>query len=387
MAATRPTVMIYVQHLMGIGHQRRAALISRRLCAKGARVVYVSGGFPVPGLDIGGARFVQLPPARAADLNYAALLDERGRSVTPEWQASRCKLLLDTFRRARPQALLIETFPFGRGLLRFELLPLVEAVRAGQFSTRLSCSVRDIIEPRSPARSESIARMVESHFHQVLVHADPAVIRFEQSYPLADRFPAKLRYTGFVADLTGAAAEPGSGGGVVVSAGGGIVGESLLETALRARAHSRLRSHPWRLLAGPGISAGTFARLREQAPAGVTVERNRADFSALLSRCTVSISQAGYNTLLDVVLARARAVVVPFTDGRHTEQPTRARLFEQRGLVRRVEAAGLTPETLARAVDAVAQSARPPPGALDVNGAERTAELVLASPDREIRAD
>jgi predicted glycosyltransferase len=108
------------------------------------------------------------------------------------------------------------------------------------------------------------------------------------------------------------------------------------------------------------------------------VERNRADFSALLSRCTVSISQAGYNTLLDVVLARARAVVVPFTDGRHTEQPTRARLFEQRGLVRRVEAAGLTPETLARAVDAAAQSARPPPGALDVNGAERTAELVLA---------
>lgn len=373
-----PTVMIYVQHLMGIGHQRRAALIARRLCEKGAGVVYVSGGYPVPDLDVGEARFVQLPPARAADLSYAGLVDESGRPVTAEWQASRRGMLLDTFRRARPRALLIETFPFGRGLLRFELLPLVEAARGAAFSTRLWCSVRDIIEPRSPARSESIAGMVESHFHQVLVHADPGIIRFEQSYPLADRISGKLRYTGFVADPAQAGAvESGGGDGVVVSAGGGIVGETLLETAMRARAHSSLHSHPWRLLAGPGVSAGRFAGLREQAPAGVVVERNRADFPALLRRCTVSISQAGYNTLLDVVQARARAVVVPFTDGRHIEQPTRARLFEQRGLVLRVDAGGLTPETLARAVDSAARSEPPPAGVIDVSGAERTAELVL----------
>lgn len=374
-----PTVMIYVQHLMGIGHQRRAALIARELCASSAEVIYVSGGCPVPDLDIGAARFVQLPPARAADLSYAELVDDRGLTVTEAWRAARRGMLLDVFRRARPKALLLETFPFGRGLLRFELLPLVEAARAAPFATRLSCSVRDIIEPRSPARNESIADMVQSCFHQVLVHSDPAVVRFDESYPLTARISSRLVYTGYVADRPGPDIEAPSAGGVVVSAGGGVVGEELLETAMRARAHSRLATQPWRLLAGPGIDDGRFAALRDRAPAGVAVERNRADFPALLRGCKVSISQAGYNTLLDLVQARARAVVVPFTDGKHVEQPTRARLFENRGLVRQVDAAGLTPKILARAVDAAARSEPPSPGALKVDGAERTAALVLAS--------
>ncbi len=38
-------VMIYVQHLMGIGHQKRASAIARAMAAKGLDVHYVSGGF------------------------------------------------------------------------------------------------------------------------------------------------------------------------------------------------------------------------------------------------------------------------------------------------------------------------------------------------------
>jgi hypothetical protein len=38
----------------------------------------------------------------------------------------------------------------------------------------------------------------------------------------------------------------------------------------------------------------------------VIVERARADFPALLARATVSVSQAGYNTALDVLRSGAR---------------------------------------------------------------------------------
>ena len=109
------------------------------------------------------------------------------------------------------------------------------------------------------------------------------------------------------------------------------------------------------------------------------MERNRADFLALLGRCRVSISQAGYNTLLDVVQARVRAVVVPFSDGRHVEQSMRARLFERHGLVRRVDAEALSPDALARAVDLAAESEPPPANALDADGAVRAAEYVLSA--------
>ena len=54
-------VFFYVQHLLGIGHLRRAAVLARALAAGGFDVLLVSGGAPVR-LDVGRARRHQLPP-------------------------------------------------------------------------------------------------------------------------------------------------------------------------------------------------------------------------------------------------------------------------------------------------------------------------------------
>ena len=80
-------VLIHVQHLLGIGHLRRAALLARGLSAAGMDVVVVSGGMPVARLDIGTARLVQLPPARSADETFKVLLDEHGRPIDDAWRA------------------------------------------------------------------------------------------------------------------------------------------------------------------------------------------------------------------------------------------------------------------------------------------------------------
>ena len=77
----RKRVFFYVQHLLGIGHLRRAAAIARALVAAGAEVTFVSGGEPVPGIDLGGAELVQLPPASAADSGFSAIVDAAGRPV------------------------------------------------------------------------------------------------------------------------------------------------------------------------------------------------------------------------------------------------------------------------------------------------------------------
>ncbi len=179
--------MLYVQHLMGIGHQRRAAVIARALGARGAAVLYVSGGYPLADLDTGAAAFLQLPPARAADLRYAALVDANGDPVTPAWQSARRDVLLSAFREFRPHALLIETYPFGRGLLRFELLPLVEAACARETKPKVISSVRDILERRNQQKNQRIATLVETRFDLVLVHADPAIVDFGESFPPAHR--------------------------------------------------------------------------------------------------------------------------------------------------------------------------------------------------------
>ncbi|MFQ5954296.1 MAG: glycosyl transferase, partial [Kiloniellales bacterium] len=126
----QPRLLIYVQHLLGIGHLRRATTLAHGFAAAGLEVTLISGGFPVPGLDLSGLGFVQLPPTRAADEHFKALLDEHDRPVDEAWKARRRELLLAAFDRVRPDVLLFELFPFGRRQLRFELDPLLEHARA-----------------------------------------------------------------------------------------------------------------------------------------------------------------------------------------------------------------------------------------------------------------
>ena len=69
-------ILFYVQHLLGIGHLRRSAAIARALDAAGVKVVFVSGGLPVPGLDIGATRLIQLPPLKSLDEHFSSLVDD-----------------------------------------------------------------------------------------------------------------------------------------------------------------------------------------------------------------------------------------------------------------------------------------------------------------------
>src|SRR5262249_61445475 len=94
--------------------------------------------------------------------------------------------------------------------------------------------------------------------------------------------------------------------------------------AIGARRRGCLVPLQWRLLSGPNLPEPEFARLAEALPKGVSLERYRPDFPEMLRGCRVSISQAGYNTVLDILHSGAPAVVVPFAAGRETEQNLRA---------------------------------------------------------------
>jgi len=374
-------VLLYVQHLLGIGHLRRAAILARALAAAGLRVDLVSGGMPLAGLELGGARLWQLPPARTLDDGRWALVDGGGREVDEAWRGRRRARLLEIFKDSRPDALVVEMFPFGRRQMAYELTPLLEAARAARPAPLVVCSVRDVLQVnRKPGRSEAIAATVDRLFDKVLVHGDPRVLPFEASFDAAARIANKLHYTGYVADVPA----PGAGGaapawsGVLVSAGGGAVGRALLETAVAARPRSRLGDRPWHLLAGANLPAAAFEALRQAAGAGVRVERARRDFARLLAGCAVSVSQGGYNTVMDALAADARAVVVPFAGSGETEQTMRAERLAELGLLRLVPESALTPEALAGAVDRAAASPRPSETAvrLDLAGAAASARLL-----------
>ena len=392
-------VLLYVQHLLGIGHLQRAALLAKALDQNGISVVLVSGGAPVAGLDSGGAGFVQLPPLRTRDENFSELLDQSGRPIDDAWKAARRARLLALYRALVPRALLIEMFPFGRRQMRFELLPLLEAATASTPRPQVLCSLRDVLTRNR--RSEKTAWMLDTfarYFDLVLVHGDPDFLPLERSFPEAAGIAAKLRYTGYVVEAA-PALDPGPAGGApegtgeaIVSTGGGAVAGPLIEAALAARALSPLAEAPWRFLIGPNMAEAAFrdlvARARAGVPAdvpgGVTIERARPDFRSLLARARLSISQAGYNTVLEVLAAGVPAVVVPFAAGSESEQSLRARLLAERGALTLLEAAALTPANLATAIAVTLARGRAGTGTgtgtgtagLDLRGMQTTVDIL-----------
>jgi predicted glycosyltransferase len=136
-----------------------------------------------------------------------------------------------------------------------------------------------------------------------------------------------------------------------------------------------LANFKWRLLAGPNLPEAEFQALSSSLHEGVVLERFRREFPQMLRRCRLSVSQAGYNTVLDILEARATAVVVPFATQRETEQSLRAERLAARGVLELVRESELSPARLAEAIDRVI--ARGPGSvAIDTGGAQRTAVAI-----------
>ena len=370
--------LIWVQHLLGIGHLRRAAALARALAEREFDVLLVSGGMPLQGLDLGAAKFEQLPPLRATDATFSITVDDNGEAPDSAFHAARRDRLISLYRAHRPQVIVTEMYPFGRRQFGAELLPLFEAAHHTRPKPAIFASVRDILTERGdPGRNSEMARLALRWYRAVLVHGDPELIPFEASFPDTARISHLIRYTGYIG-----AVNPGrsysASGEVIVSAGGGAVGAHLLQTALAARKLSALADRRWRLLAGPNLPPEWFDTLKRLSHDGTVLERTRNDFQALLKAAALSISQAGYNTVLDVVSTRVRAVLVPFAAQGETEQTLRAERMAAAGLAQIVHEDGMTPERLAAAVD-TAWAAPQPDINIDLSGASESARIIAES--------
>jgi predicted glycosyltransferase len=89
------------------------------------------------------------------------------------------------------------------------------------------------------------------------------------------------------------------------------------------------------------------------------------DFQRRLANSLLSISQAGYNTVVEGLRLGKRMVLVPFETASETEQSIRAERLASLGLAQTIREAELSPTSLARAVDAALD--RPPPQVVDID--------------------
>lgn len=220
----------------------------------------------------------------------------------------------------------------------------------------------------------------------MLVHSDPRFARLEHTFEPLARLRVPVRHTGFVV-----AERPEPAGerrdGVVVSAGGGLVGAPLLHAALAAQRILWPRTgRPMRLIAGPFLPAPDRDALAAAAATvpGATLVPSVPTLGVELDHAAASASQCGYNTALELIQSRVPALVVPYATPSEDEQRRRARRLARLGALRVLDPVQLTPETLARAIVAL-DGFVPALAGLDVEGARTTTELLWAQRRTEAR--
>lgn len=378
-------ILQYCQHVLGVGHFFRTLEILRALSDHD--VILVTGGERVAAELPAHVREVHLP-ALMMDADFKALHSgDEGASVEAV-QAGRAERLFEIFRETAPDLFLVELYPFGRKKFRFELDPVLAGIREGTLPPcRTACSLRDILVEKEDVASyeNRVVKTLNRWFDALLIHADPKLIRLEETFSRVGDLETEIVYTGFVTPQPAPDARErvrrdlGVGEAeflIVASAGGGKVGAPLLEATVAAfplmdgAEKARLL-----VFTGPYMDDDAVDRLRRLAGDRVGVSRFTSDFLSHLAAADLSVSMAGYNTTMNILAARVPALVWPFAQNR--EQRLRARRLIGLGAAMRIiEEEDLIPNRLARRMAAAIDRRDRPSVPVDLDGAARTAGWV-----------
>ena len=374
-------IIFYCQHILGVGHLFRSLQICKAL--KGHRVFLISGGPHIETNIPKHVRIVRLPELQM-DTHFKGLFNSQMHISLDQIKEQRQKKLFDLFQKEKPDIFLVELYPFGRKAFRFELDPLLAAIRDQRHSNcGVVCSVRDIlVEKEDRQRHEGRAvDTLNRFFDAVVVHSDSNLIKLEETFSLHAKIGIPLYYSGYIAKKPPANARRQIRSRlkimdkdplIVASAGGGSVGKPLLESAIYAvKKFSRDSSARLMVYTGPYIAEKDFAYLKSLANQRIKVEKFTSDFLALMAAADLSISMGGYNTSMDILTCGVPALVWPF--GHNREQRLRAQRLAERGALKILNDEHLKPDCLA---DILAQTlSEPHPAKLDIDldGATHTA--------------
>jgi len=361
-------LLIWVQHLFGLGHARRMARIAAACGDAGINVTIAAGG--PGGADVftisHNVTAHQLPALKTRDHQYTGLLTADDEAPSEAYWATRQAALLNLCAETKPDMVLVELFPFGRRKFASEVLALIRAAKARNSRTLIISSVRDIVEPKADkTKSDEMAGWLKAHFDAVLVHGDENIMPLTATAPFAGGAGVELHYTGYVAPEPPL---PQIKAGVVVSAGSGASGAALLATAAKAAKAHATPLRPWHLFVPNNVEPPQINA------ADIHVHSFTDDFTAHLARAEVSIGEAGYNTIFEALRLGARPVLVPYDEADQTEQPTRAKALAKAGHAVHLPAQDLNEQNLVTAVEAA--MALDPAAALNLSGAKRSAAIL-----------
>jgi predicted glycosyltransferase len=348
-------IIFYCQHVLGIGHFFRSLEICRTLDEHD--LILVTGG-PKPDVELAKhIREVRLP-GLMMNPDFSELFIFEKNSSIEKVRSDRKKMLVELLELEKPDLFIVELYPFGRKAFKFELDPALEQVKKNHRNQcRSVCSLRDIlVEKKDPETYEKkVIQVLNTSFDALIIHSDPDLFPLDESFSRIKEIRIPIVYTGFVTPVAADDAkwiirkqlEIGSEKKlVIVSAGGGKVGFSLLEASLEA-AHLLIDDVDLHMevFSGPFMSHEEFTKLKRLETKDFAVNRFTPNFISYLTAADLSVSMAGYNTCMNILVSKTPAIVWPFPQNR--EQRLRAERLAQKAPFKVLTDNDLTPDRLA----------------------------------------
>jgi predicted glycosyltransferase len=310
-------VLMYSHDTFGLGHLRRCRTIAHALVQafKGVHVLIITGSQIAGAFDLKArVDFVKIPSViKLYNGEYTSLSQHINIEETIEW---RTKIIRSTAESFEPDVLIVDKEPLG---LKKELLPTLQFLK--KRGCRLVVGLRDVLDDEELlatewARNDTL-RNIERFYDDIWIYGPEGFWNPLNGLPLPERLTEISSYTGFLRrempKITPQRDVALPERYILVTAGGGGDGGSLMRAAIRARAVDPIRSLPFVMVLGPFMSSDERAGIRQLAAADPDI--HILDFvnqpESLITGAAAVVGMAGYNTFCEILSFDKPAMLVP----------------------------------------------------------------------------
>ena len=270
-------------------------------------------------------------------------------SCAEEVKQTREAVLRESVLRFNPDLMVVDKRASG---IDGELLPTLRALLQNGRHTKLVLGVRDILD--EPERTRKVLanngsfKAIDEFYDEVWVYGSKGIFDTTSEYEFPESVVRKTVYCGYLKRPTVSARRSDGPPRILVTTGGGGDGSDLIEAYLAGLAtlprNVALRST---VIFGPQMQQERRLDLlrRFDYMADVNFLEFEADMTNLYAESDVVVSQAGYNTVCELLSFSRRAILIPRSEPVR-EQLIRARLLAERGFFECIEPRDLTSEIL-----------------------------------------
>ena len=377
-----PKIVLYSHDTFGMGNIRRTLLLAQEFLAHhpGASILILTGSPMIHAFRIPeGVDYIKLPCLDRVKAEHYAPRYLAG--CTEEIRETRTAILKASVLRFDPDLMVVDKRPGG---VDGELLPTLKALREERRQTRLVLGIRDILD--EPERTRKVLAnngsfdVIDEFYDEVWIYGSKSIFDTSSEYAFPRSVARKTYFCGYLKRPTISAERAEGPPRILVTTGSGGDGSNMIETYLTG-----LSSLPRKIalrstvIFGPQMQAIRRQELLHNFDylADVTFLDFEADISQLYAESDLVVSQAGYNTVCELLSFSRRAILVPRAEPVR-EQLIRARLMADRGYFDLIEPHDLNPQVMISKVLAALDSGPMASATMELDGLPCIRQRVIA---------